>query len=315
MLPLVVRYPIYDLDRRLLLTPGTVLTDEVIADLIVSSKDAPHKAHPLLSHDSVRSDLLDLLFSPPFQLIFKGQEGIAEIISIMERVSLISPFFRVLDYFKQDDPFTYRHLLLVQALSGLLYRDLFPSAREGNGTTNTGYIHDIGKISIPLQILKKPTRLTPGERDEILHHTITGYVLSCYYLRDPREIMAIIERDHHERRNGSGHPRGIHLNDPLVEIVAVCDIYDALISSRPYRPVSYDNRTALEVITGMAEKEEIGWDVVRALVARNREGNLHYSKQEVSTEKRGVPPPGNNYWTVAREENGNEDAKNKSGKK
>jgi HD-GYP domain-containing protein (c-di-GMP phosphodiesterase class II) len=314
MLPLVLRYPIYDLDNRLLLTAGTVLTDEVIAVLIASNKDAPYEAHPLLSYGSIRSDLLGFLFPLPFQVIFKGHEVVEEFIGIMATVSLISPFFRVLEYFKQHDPFTYRHMLVVYALSGLLYKDLFPDAMEWSGNMATGYIHDIGKINIPPQILKKPTPLTPGERDMILHHTITGHVLSCYYLHNPHEIMAVIERDHHERRNGSGHPRGIRLSDPLVEIVAVCDVYDALISSRPYRPVAYDNRAALEMITAMAEREEISWDAIRVLVARNRRGKIHYSKLEISAEKRGASPSGNNYGIVTREEDSKEDPKNEKKK-
>jgi HD-GYP domain-containing protein (c-di-GMP phosphodiesterase class II) len=314
MPPLMTRCPIYDLDNRLLLTAGTALTDEGIAGIIASNKDAPYETRPLLSHGSVRSDLRRFIAPLPFPVIFKGQETVEELIGAMEHISLSSPFFRVLDYFKQHDPFTYRHMLVVNALSGLLYKDLFPGARERSGNGPTGYIHDIGKINVPLHILNKTTPLTPDERDVTLHHTITGHVLSCYYLRDPRAIMSVIERDHHERRNGSGHPRGIRLNDPLVEIVAVCDVYDALISSRPYRPVSFDNRAALEMITGMAEREEIGWDGARALVARNRARKLHYTKQEMSSDKRGVSPQGNNYGIIAREEDVKGDPMNKKKK-
>jgi HD-GYP domain-containing protein (c-di-GMP phosphodiesterase class II) len=311
MVPLVLRCPIYDLDNRLLLDAGTVLTEEVIDGLIASNKDAPYEVHSLLDHGSIRNDLPKLLDPRPFQVIFNGQEVIAKLINSMEPISLISPFFRVLDYFKQHDPFTYRHMLVVNTLSGLLYQDLFPDAQEQSSSNPAGFIHDVGKINIPLSILNKQTPLTPNERDLTLHHTITGHVLSCYYLRDPRSIMAVIERDHHERRNGSGHPRGIRLNDPLVEIVAVCDVYDALVSSRPYRPISYDNRAALEMITGMAEREEISWEVTQALVARNRTKKQHYTKQKISSEKRGIPPSGNNYGVIAREEDGKTGAKKK----
>ena len=307
MLPLVLRYPVTDLDNRLLLTAGTVLTDEVIAALIASNADAPYEMHPILSHGSIRNDLREYLAPLPFRVLFDEQEAIAELIGIMEHVSLIAPFLRVLDHFKQHDPYTYRHMLVVYALSGLLHKDLYPHAREWSRNMTTGYIHDVGKINLPLHILKKQTPLTPGERDMTLHHTIAGHVLSCYYLRDPQQIMTVIERDHHERRNGSGYPRGIRLNNPLVEIVAVCDVYDALISSRPYRRVSYDNRSALEMITGMAERKEIGWDIVKALVARNRKVNIHHTKLEISADKRGVSPSGNNYGILAREKNGNED--------
>lgn len=311
MEPLALRCPVYDLDNRQLLDAGTMLTEEVMNGLIASNKDAPYESHLLLSHGTVRNDLRGFLGPLPFQVIFNGQEIIAEIIGAMEKISLISPFFLVLDYFKKRDPFTYRHMLVVNALSALLFKDLFPEAWERSGNVPEGYIHDIGKINIPLHILNKTSPLTPAERDLTLHHTITGHVLSSYYLRDPRSIMAVVERDHHERRNGSGHPRGIRLNDPLVEIVAVCDIYDALVSSRPYRPVSYDNRAALELITGMAEREEIGWDAARALVARNRTKKIHHTRLKISSNKRGISPSGNNYGITAREETGKTDPRNK----
>jgi HD-GYP domain-containing protein (c-di-GMP phosphodiesterase class II) len=133
------------------------------------------------------------------------------------------------------------------------------------------------------------------------NHSAAGYVLLSYYLGDPRSLASLVARDHHERKDGSGYPRGIPLRDLLVEVIAVCDVYDALISPRPYRPASYDNRTALEEITGMAERGEIGWDVVKALVACNRSARPHYSESEVSTEKRGVPPPGNLHGVIEGE--------------
>ncbi len=122
------------------------------------------------------------------------------------------------------------------------------------------------------------------------HHALAGYVLLCYYLRDTSNIAAIVARDHHERKDCSGYPCGIPLADRMVEIIAVSDIYDALISPRPYRPVSYDNRTALEEVTKMAERNEIGWEVVKALVSHNRKEKPHYSESKVSSEKRGHPP-------------------------
>jgi HD-GYP domain-containing protein (c-di-GMP phosphodiesterase class II) len=81
----------------------------------------------------------------------------------------------------------------------------------------------------------------------------------------------------------------------MVEIVAICDIYDALTSRRPYRPVSFDNRTALEEITKMAEKNEVSWEVVQALVAHNRKGKPHFTECSISLDKRGVTPPNNLY--------------------
>ena len=98
---------------------------------------------------------------------------------------------------------------------------------------------------------------------------------------------------HHERRDGSGYPLGIRLSDRLVELMAACDVYDALISPRPYRRISFDNRTALEEVTAMGERGQIGWDIVRALVAHNRKDKPRVQQCAVSVEKRGKPPEGN----------------------
>jgi HD-GYP domain-containing protein (c-di-GMP phosphodiesterase class II) len=88
----------------------------------------------------------------------------------------------------------------------------------------------------------------------------------------------------------------------MAEITTVCDIYDALVAQRPYRPISYDNRTALEELTWMAERGEIGWEGVQALVACNRVNKPALSEFQVSFERRGIPPENNLYGkTVNRE--------------
>jgi hypothetical protein len=85
------------------------------------------------------------------------------------------------------------------------------------------------------------------------------------------------------------------LRDRLVEIVVACDVYDALISPRPYRRVSYDNRTALEEITEMGNRGKLDWEIVEALVVVNRKGKTPAGQCPVSVEKRGKPPEGNLY--------------------
>ena len=81
----------------------------------------------------------------------------------------------------------------------------------------------------------------------------------------------------------------------MIEIIVVCDVYDALISNRPYRKTSYDNRSALEVISRMVEKGTLNLDIVKSLVSHNREDKPHYTKTMLSTEKRGTEPEGNLY--------------------
>ncbi len=98
-------------------------------------------------------------------------------------------------------------------------------------------MHDIGKIGIPDHILLKPGKLSPSEWQAMKTHTRIGYEI----LRDsPSEFLqtgAVIALNHHERYNGQGYPRGLAGTDIPLEarIVAVSDVFDALMSERPYK--------------------------------------------------------------------------------
>jgi HD-GYP domain-containing protein (c-di-GMP phosphodiesterase class II) len=303
MSTLTLLHPVRTLNNRLLVPAGTVLSAETFDAIISSSRATSHQTHSLLQHGSVKSDLLSLLNQPPYEVIFADQKQIANLINIMERVHLALPILQSLDYFNQHDFYTYRHILVVFALSILLAKDLVSDYQDLIQQAATGPSHDLGKVCVPLHILKKPDPLTQSERSILEHHSGAGFVLLCYYLKDSENLSARVARDHHERRNGSGYPCGINLTDPMIEIISVSDVYDALIAVRPYRPVSYDNRTALEEITRMAENIEIGWDVVKVLAAHNRKDKPHYTEVTVSMEKRGTPPSGNLYGVTAEEKN------------
>jgi two-component system response regulator RpfG len=99
-------------------------------------------------------------------------------------------------------------------------------------------MHDIGKIGIPDEILRKPGRLTHCEFEIMKKHTQMGYEI----LKDsPSEFLqmgAVIALSHHERFNGTGYPHRLGGQDiPLpARIVSVADAYDALTSARPYKP-------------------------------------------------------------------------------
>ncbi len=96
-------------------------------------------------------------------------------------------------------------------------------------------LHDIGKIAIPDSILDKPGALTKEEYDVIKQHPERGAKM-VEPIESVRDVIPLI-RWHHERLNGSGYPDGLHGNKipPLVRILSVVDVYDAIRSDRPYR--------------------------------------------------------------------------------
>ena len=303
---LTLQHPIRALDHQLLFPQGALLTEETVDAVIHSHRTYSHQTSPLLLYGSVKQDCLDFLGTPPFVTIFSDQKEINDLVNLLETVRFPVPVLQSLDYFKANDFYTYAHVLMVFALSTLLAKDLLPDHQERIRLSATGPTHDTGKVCVPLHILKKTTPLTKTERGFLEHHTAAGYVLLSYYYKDPQHLACKVALDHHERRDRSGYPRGILLEDPMVEIIAACDVYDALIMPRPYRSGAYDNRTALEEVTEMAKQNKIGWDVVRALVAHNRKSNPHYKEITISAEKRGTPPSYNVYGMMEEETDPND---------
>src|SRR5712675_2171132 len=98
-----------------------------------------------------------------------------------------------------------------------------------------GYLHDLGKIAVPDEILKKGSNLTPAEWDIMKKHPVTGERI-CRPLKSLRLVLPII-RSHHEHSDGSGYPDGLRREEiPLLpRILQVVDVYDALRTARPYK--------------------------------------------------------------------------------
>ena len=295
MSDLILFHPIRSLDNKLLLPAGTKLSADIINDLISDARNVSYKKYSMLQHGTIRKDILDFLTVPPYNVIFSDNKLIDDLLNFMGNVHLISPVIQSLDYFKENDFYTYRHILNVFALCVYISKVMMSDHWVRLNEAASGPMHDIGKICVPLNILKKVSPLSHEERSIVEHHSVAGYILLSYYSQDAGSIFAGIARDHHERGDGSGYPRGIKLNDHLVEVIATCDVYDALISPRPYRSSSYDNRTAIEVITEMGENSILNRKVIKALVSFNRKVKTHYTDCKVSLEKRGKPPLFNSY--------------------
>lgn len=294
MTPVVIEYPVFTVDQQELLSANTSLTGEIMKELI-SMPDEMERVYPLFNYGSVKKDLIGFMEQPPYATIFNEPSAKRIVLDNMERVILPLPLLESLYYFHQVDVYTYRHFLLVYALATLLAEQLVSSRKEMIKEVIAGPTHDIGKLCVPLHILNKKSPLTASERSLLQHHTWAGYVLLSYYFKDARHFTALVARDHHERRDGSGYPKGVRIDDLMIDIIMVSDIYDALISHRPYRSESFKNRTALEEITLQALSGKVNPTVVQALIAVNRSNKPHYSKCVLSREQRGTAPADNVY--------------------
>ena len=133
------------------------------------------------------------------------------------------------------DDATYVHSMNVALLCNLFGHWLKYSEKDIQTLTLSGLLHDIGKMQIPAEIIKKPTKLTGEEYQIIQNHPVLGYNILKDQNIDPRIAKAALQ--HHERCDGTGYPNRQSGNDiePFAKIVAIADVYDALTASRVYR--------------------------------------------------------------------------------
>ncbi|MHB1543699.1 MAG: HD-GYP domain-containing protein [Gammaproteobacteria bacterium] len=134
------------------------------------------------------------------------------------------------------DPYTGRHEGRVGDLAMAIGLDLGLDQRQCEGLRACGTVHDIGKISVPAEILAKPSQLSAPEFEIVRGHASLGYEI-LRNLQLP-EAVAITAHQHHERLDGSGYPLGIKGEEIILEsrIMTVADIVEAMASHRPYRP-------------------------------------------------------------------------------
>jgi putative two-component system response regulator len=150
------------------------------------------------------------------------------------RLEIIRRLGRAAEY---RDNETGLHIIRMSKYSEMLGRAAGMSSAESSILLDASPMHDIGKIGIPDSILLKPGKLDPGEWEVMKTHTTIGAEILSGHDSDLLETARLIAVTHHEKWDGSGYPNGLKgAGIPLVgRIVAVCDVFDALVSWRPYK--------------------------------------------------------------------------------
>lgn len=153
---------------------------------------------------------------------------------------------------KSKNEYTYMHSVAVCTLMVNFARTLNLPESRYHALGMAGLLHDVGKLAIDDELLEKPGSLTDAEFDMIKLHTVRGHDLLADNADVP-EAARDVCLHHHERMNGTGYPFGISGDALSLEarMGAICDIYDALTSNRPYKR----GWTPLDALTAMA-----GWE-------------------------------------------------------
>ena len=151
---------------------------------------------------------------------------------------------------QKKDMYTHDHGSRVQKYSVRIANKLNLNNDKVENIALASLFHDVGKIHIPDKILMKPDKLTEEEMNCVKEHPDSGYNMlqNTYY----KEISKIV-RQHHERLDGSGYPKGLKDEDIMIEakIIGIADAFDAMTTSRPYR----------KAMTKDEAKEELRKDV------------------------------------------------------
>lgn len=146
------------------------------------------------------------------------------------------------------DPYTAGHQRRSTQLAEAIARELGLPEEQREGIRMAGFIHDLGKIAVPSEILSKPSPLNEIERAIIQNHVRAGYeILKTVEFPWP---VAEIVLQHHEKLDGSGYPKGLRGDSILIEakILAVADVVEAMASYRPYRPALGVDQALEEIV-------------------------------------------------------------------
>jgi len=148
------------------------------------------------------------------------------------------------------DPYTAGHQQRVAQLASAIAKELGLPEKEVEGIRMASLIHDLGKISLPAEILSKPGKLTEIEFRLVQNHPQAGYEI-LKNIDFPWPIAQIVLQ-HHERLDGSGYPNQLK-NDAIrkeARIVGVADVVEAMASHRPYRPALGIDKALEEISSG-----------------------------------------------------------------
>ena len=158
---------------------------------------------------------------------------------------------------KVSDEYTFKHSVDVATMAMIIAKKTGMSKQDIYDIGIAGLLHDIGKSKIPNEILNKPGRLTDEEFAVMKHHPIYGYRI----LEDNKSLTDNIKLgvlQHHEKINGKGYPLGVEADQisTFAKIISVVDIYDALVTERPYK-LGFSPRDAVEMIMAMTAELDI----------------------------------------------------------
>ena len=233
-------------NNQLILLKNTVLTEDmieriknysipyvkiVVEELKDTQKFKIFKQEFIQNVSEIQNEFNDVVTKNTPIKIDNLLEKTASVLSKAEGTNI----FDMLRNMRNYDDSTYVHCLNVALICNVMGKWLNLSGSELETLVLAGMLHDIGKLTIPDSIIKKPGKLTDKEFNIIKTHPVKGFeIIKNQKLPDSVKYTALM---HHERCDGTGYPLGIRYEkiDPIARLVSIADVYDAMTSNRVYR--------------------------------------------------------------------------------
>jgi len=246
-------------------TYGYIIKPFKPSELMINMANALHRRELEIANRAYRKNLEQVVQKRTAEL----QETLAKL-----RKAIMAIIHAMTLTVEVRDPYTAGHQRRVSNLARYIATEMGLSEDQIDGIRLAGVLHDLGKISVPVELLTKPSRLTDIEYKMIQTHPQVAFdILS--EIEFPWPIAKIVYQ-HHERMDGSGYPLGLSGENILIEarIIAVADTVEAMSSHRPYRPsLGID-----EALKEISEKRNVVYDpqIVDACMSLFRDKNFKF---------------------------------------
>jgi len=214
----------------------------------------------------------DVFKEEKYYIVFDKKDVNKNILDVMAKTQITKSILSELRYMQDNLPYTFRHTFCVTALSVKRSIGMKDNKCNPNKMALAGLAHDLGKSRIPKAILGKTTPLKQSEFNFLRTHSLISYLLVCYYLGDSHKEVLEAVRDHHEKLDGSGYPLNAKSVSNYTGIITVMDIFDALISERPYRTSPFSIRYALDYLIEEASVGKVDRHTVYNLAGYVKKG-------------------------------------------
>ncbi len=296
--PVVLGVDLKDIDGRLIAGGDRFVGRRLIRECHQRGVHLQKKT-VLLKHPVFLKDLRSVLNESLYERVFERPGLREKILQMVASTPIQASLFCEIFSLRRSSLHTYRHFILIGALSARMAMDLDTYGFDPRRAFLYGLAHDIGKARVPSSLLNKKGRLTRDEHRLLRSYPTNSLLLLHYYL-GPRHLEACrVAYEHHETLDGNGYPKGIKNLSKYTRVVAVADIFDALIAYRPYRKKQFSVRGALDKLIHGMRIGKFPKLPVRLLISYYRSGNQNFRTLKISRTFREADPVGNSYGKFA----------------